>query len=251
MLRFLTAGVEIITLAVIFYYVLIFIRQAGAVQALVGFAMLGVAFILAKILHLYVLASIFTLFFPFLFLAFVIIFQSEIRRALAELGRHRIFSSTSLETRVIQEVIGATLELSRKKIGGLIALQRDIGLGIWVQSGVGLESRVSRELLESIFMPGGALHDGGVIIEGDRIKAAACSFPFSKKRQSTSSLGMRHKSALGLAEASDALVIVISEETGTISVAFKGKLTRNLEEAGLQSLLEKNIHFKKRSSNEK
>jgi diadenylate cyclase len=229
---------------------LIFIRQAGAVQALVGFAMLGVAFVLAKTLHLYVLASIFTLLFPFLFLAFVIIFQSEIRRALAELGRRRIFSYTSLEARVIQEVIGAALELSRKKIGGLIALQRDIGLGIWVQSGVVLESRVSRELLESIFMPGGALHDGGVIIEGDRIKAAACSFPFSKKRQSTSPLGMRHKAGLGLAEASDALVIVISEETGTISVAFKGRLTRNLEEAGLRSLLEKNIHFKKRSSND-
>ena len=137
------------------------------------------------------------------------------------------------------------MELSRRKIGGLIAIQRDIGLGIWAQSGVAMNSEVSSKILISIFMPSGPLHDGGVIIENARIKAAACLFPFSNKRHLTGGLGMRHKAALGMAESSDSLVIVISEETGTISVAFRARLVRNVEEDGLRKLLEENLNFKK------
>jgi diadenylate cyclase len=246
MLRVLTALIEISALSILFYYTLIFIRATGAVQALKGLFILGLIVAFAKILRLEVLFSIFVYFLPYLFLALVIIFQSEIRRALAELGRRRIFSTAPVEERVIYEIVGAVLELSRRKIGALIALMGDIGLGNWIPSGVRLDSRVSKELLLSIFMPQGPLHDGGVIIEGDKIRAAACLFPFSKRRRSSVGLGMRHKAALGLAEASDALVIVVSEETGTISVAFRARLVRNLEEEGLRKLLEKNIHFKKK-----
>ena len=247
MLRILTAGVEIAILSVLFYYILIFLRATGAVPALKGIALLALAFVLFWLLHLDVLFSLFSQSFPYLFLAFIIIFHSELRRALAELGRRRIFSSTSMEARVIDEVVGAVLELSRKKIGGLIALERDIGLGTWAQSGIPMDSQITKELLLSIFMPSGPLHDGGVVIEGAKIRAAACLFPFSKKRQAPVGLGMRHKAALGLAEASDALVIVVSEETGTVSVAFRARLVRNLEEEGLRKLLEENIHFKKQA----
>lgn len=245
MLRVLTAGIEIAVLSILFYYILVFIRATGAVPALKGIALLGLAFALARLFRLDVLFSIFARSLPYLFLAFIIIFHTELRRALAELGRRRIFSSTSIEARVIDEVVSAVMELSQRKIGGLIALERDIGLGSWAQSGVPMDSQVTKELLVSIFMPTGPLHDGGIIIEGDRIKAAACLFPFSKKRRPAAGMGMRHKAALGLAEASDALVIVVSEETGTVSVAFRARLVRNLEEEGLRKLLEKNLHFKK------
>lgn len=240
MIRIVTAGVEILVLSVVFYYTLIFFRQTGAVQALRGLAILGFGFVLARVLRLDVLSSLFVRGFPFLFLAIVIIFQGELRRALSELGRRRRFSGVS--ALAAQEVIGAALELSRKKIGGLIAVERDIGLGAYVQSGVPINGRVTKELLMSIFIPRSPLHDGGVIIRGDSVAAAACQFPFDKKREIGSSLGMRHNSALGISEESDAVVLVVSEETGTISSAVAGHLDRNLDEEKLRSLLSKNFH---------
>ena len=244
MIRFLTAGVEIAIITVLVYYVLVFIRATGAVPILKGIGLLALAFGLAKLLHLDVLFSLFARAIPYLFLAFIIIFAAELRRALAELGRKRIFSSSSVEEAMIDEVVAAVTELSKKKIGGLIAIQGDIGLGIWAQSGVGLDSDISAKLLTSIFMPSGPLHDGGVIIDGDRIKAAACLFPFSKKRHLSGGLGMRHKAALGMSEASDALVVVVSEETGAISVAFRARLVRNLEEDSLKKMLRENLNLK-------
>ena len=240
MIRIVTAGVEILVLSVVFYYTLIFFRQTGAVQALRGLAILGFGFVLARVLRLDVLSSLFVRGFPFLFLAIVIIFQGELRRALSELGRRRRFSGVSAIA--AQEVIGAVLELSRKKIGGLIAVERDIGLGAYVQSGVPINGRVTKELLMSIFIPRSPLHDGGVIVRGDSVAAAACQFPFDKKREIGSSLGMRHNSALGISEESDAVVLVVSEETGTISSAVAGHLDRNLDEEKLRSLLSKNFH---------
>ena len=247
MLRLLIAGVEITVLSVILYYLILFLRGTGAVQALRGMLFLGLIVALSRILRLDVLFSIFARGLPFLFLAFVVIFQNELRRVLAELGRRRIFAGSSIEKEVIEEVAAAALELARKKIGGLIAIQRNIGLGDWVSSGVELNSKVTRQLLVSIFMPNGPLHDGGVIIEGNTIKAAACSFPLSRRRYASSEIGMRHKAALGLAQASDSLVIVVSEETGTVSVALRGRLFRNLEEEGLRQMLFRNIHFQESS----
>lgn len=246
MIRLLTAIIEISIISVLVYYILVFIRATGAVPALKGIGLLAIAIALARLFHLDVLFSLFSRSFPYLFLAFIIIFAAELRRALAELGRRRIFNPRPLETMVISEIVEAVTELSRKKIGGLIAIQRDIGLGIWAQSGVAMNSEVSSKILVSIFMPSGPLHDGGVIIENDRIKAAACLFPFSNKRHLAGGLGMRHKAALGMAEASDSLVIVISEETGTISVAFRARLVRNVEEDGLRKLMEENLNFKKK-----
>ena len=245
MFRVFTSGLEIAILVVILYYFFVFIRATGAVQALKGLALLGLAFGLARLIRLDVLFSIFTRSFPYLFLAFVIIFAPELRRALAELGRRRIFSSISTGDRVIEDLVGAAGELSRKKIGALIAVQRDIGLGVWVQSGVLMNSEISRKLLVSIFMPFGPLHDGGVVIKGDKIEAAACLFPFSRKGLPTDGLGMRHKAGLGLAEATDAVVVIVSEEKGTISVAFQARFHRDLTEDELRKMLTENLHLKR------
>lgn len=245
MIRIATAGIEITLLIILTYYFLVFIRATGAVQALKGIALLGLAFGLAKLIHLDVLFSLFSKTFSYLFLALVIIFAPELRRALAELGRRRIFSSISIGDRVIDDVVSAVMELARKKVGGLIAIQRDIGLGVWIQSGVYMNSEITIKLLVSIFQPFGPLHDGGVVIKGDRIVAAACLFPFSQKRQATSGLGMRHKAALGLAEATDAVVIVISEEKGTVSVAVQARLIRDVSEEDLRKLLIENLHQKR------
>ncbi len=243
MLRLLTAAVEITVLSVVIYYLILFLRGTGAVQALRGMVVLGVVFALSRVLQLEVLFSIFARSLPFLFLAFVVIFHNELRRVLAELGRRRLFAATSTEKEVIDEVVSAAMTLARKKIGGLIAIQRNIGLGDWISSGVELNSRVNRALLVSIFMPNGPLHDGGVVIEGNSVRAAACAFPLSRRRHSSTGMGMRHKAALGLADESDAVVVVISEETGTVSVAFRGRLFRNLEEEGLRRMLSRNVHF--------
>ncbi len=237
MVRILTSGLEIAILAVILYYFFVFIRATGAVQALKGLALLLLAFGLARLIRLDVLFSLFSRTFPYLFLAFVIIFAPELRRALAELGRRSIFSSVSVGDRVIDDLVAAAGELSRKKLGALIAVQRDIGLGVWVQSGVVMNSEISRKLLVSIFMPFGPLHDGGVVIKGDRIEAAACLFPFSRKGMPTDGLGMRHKAGLGLAEATDAVVVIVSEEKGSISVAFQARLHRDLSEEELRKML--------------
>ncbi len=237
MVRILTSGLEIAILAIILYYFFVFIRATGAVQALKGLALLLLAFGLARLIRLDVLFSLFSRTFPYLFLAFVIIFAPELRRALAELGRRSIFSSVSVGDRVIDDLVAAAGELSRKKLGALIAVQRDIGLGVWVQSGVVMNSEISRKLLVSIFMPFGPLHDGGVVIKGDRIEAAACLFPFSRKGMPTDGLGMRHKAGLGLAEATDAVVVIVSEEKGSISVAFQARLHRDLSEEELRKML--------------
>jgi diadenylate cyclase len=245
MVRLLTSGIEIAILVIILYYFLVFIRATGAVQALKGLALLGLAFGLARLIRLDVLFSLFIGTIPYLFLAFVIIFAPELRRALAELGRRRFFSSVSIGDRVVEDLVAAAVELSRKKIGALIAVQRDIGLGVWVQSGVHMNSEISQKLLVSIFQPFGPLHDGGVVIRGDKIEAAACLFPFSRKRTPVDGLGMRHKAGLGLTEATDALVVIVSEEKGTISVAFQARLHRDIPEEELRRMLTENLHLKR------
>ncbi|MFH1038565.1 MAG: diadenylate cyclase CdaA [PVC group bacterium] len=246
MIRLATAGIEVTILIILCYYFLVFIRATGAAQALKGIAVLALTFGLARLIHLDVLFSLFSRTFSYLFLSFVIIFAPELRRALAELGRRRIFSSVSIGDRVIDDVVKAVMELSRRKMGGLIALQRDIGLGVWVQSGVYLNSEIASKLLVSIFMPFGPLHDGGVVIQGDKIIAAACLFPFTRRSAFTEGLGMRHKAGLGLAEATDAVVIIVSEEKGTVSVAFRARLIRDVSEDELRKLLEENLHLKRR-----
>lgn len=178
-------------------------------------------------------------FLTFAALALVIVFQPELRRALVRLGEARIFMGQSLrKARVIEEVLGSVGYLAKNKIGALIAIERQTGLRGIIEIGTRLDASVSRDLLNTIFWPGSALHDMGVIIQGDRIIAASVQFPLAEGEQFTGTeLGSRHRAAVGLSQEADALIIVVSEETGTISLAERGNLIRPLTVESLRTHL--------------
>jgi len=171
-------------------------------------------------------------------LALVVVFQPELRRALVRLGEARLFRATGLRrARVIEEVITSVEYLAAHRTGALIAIEREVGLTGIVEAGTRMDAVVSNELLKTIFWPGSALHDMAVVIRGDRIVAAGVQLPLAEAEQFSSELGSRHRAAYGLSLESDALVLVVSEETGKISLAERGQLTRNLSLDGLRTQL--------------
>ena len=172
-----------------------------------------------------------------LIIAFLIIFQPELRRGLASLGQKPVFAVFQREHFLIDELVKATSALSRKKIGGLIAIEREAALAPYLESGVQLDSKVNSELINTIFMPNTPLHDGGIVVQGNKIIAAGCLFPLTQNPTVSKTVGTRHRAAMGLTEESDSIVIVISEETGAISIAIGGRLTRELDAEGLTKIL--------------
>lgn len=241
---------EISIMTVFFYFILVFIRGTRAVQVVKGLIVLAFIFFLAQKLHLVTINWLLTRFFAFSIIACLIIFQPELRRALATLGRRPFFSPYIVEEEVIDAVVNSVGTLAAKKIGALIAIERYTGLRNYVDSGVKLDAKISGELIHTIFMPSTPLHDGGVIIQGDRIAAAACLFPLSQKPILNRSLGTRHRAAIGLTEETDAVVIIVSEETGTISVALEEKIIRDFDEMSLKKKL-KEILVKNKETPEK
>jgi len=235
---------EILLLWIIFYHLLKLLRGTRGAQVLSGLALAFVAVLsLTYFLQLHTLNWIFRTFSVNFVLAFVIIFQQEIRRALAELGRPGVLSPSSnrasKSTPVVEPLVKAVTTLGRQKIGALIAIEGQIGLKSVAETGVSVEANVNPDLLVSIFFPRSPLHDGGVIIRDDRVQAAGCVFPLSQKEELHRSLGTRHRAAIGITEETDALVVVVSEETGNISVAFKGRLSRGLDGERLMRMLNK------------
>jgi diadenylate cyclase len=164
-------------------------------------------------------------------IAFVIIFQPELRRALSMLGQNRLLSRfvTMRQSHIIPEVVKSVQEMAEKRIGALIVLEKDMGLKNYIETGTTVDARVSAELIESIFTPPSPLHDGAIVIQNDRVVAAGCTLPLSQDQRLAHALGMRHRAALGLSEETDALVVVVSEETGAISYAEYGKLFRKID----------------------
>ena len=227
--------IEIAVLAVLFYYAIRFFRGTRGAQVLLGFLTAVLAMlVLTRIFNLDALNWLLQQLSVSLVVALVVIFQPEIRRALAELGKQHVFS-TQRERGVLDEVVQAVARLAADKIGALIAIQREIGTRAVQETGTRLDAAVSAELLATIFFPRTSLHDGGVIIEGDRIRAAGCVFPLSPR--DIGKTGTRHRAAVGLSEETDAVVIVVSEETGAISLAYKGRLSRGLDEERLHRIL--------------
>ena len=165
----------------------------------------------------------------FLAIALVVIFQPELRRALAALGSHHIFSTVSQSRETVEIITETLFELSNRQFGALIALERDINIGAFAESGVGIDCELSPELIITIFHPKTPLHDGGLVIRNDRIIAAACIFPVSQREDLDRNLGLRHRAALGLSEESDAVCLVVSEETGIVSICARGKIERNFD----------------------
>jgi len=175
---------------------------------------------------------------PFTPIALIVMFQAELRRMLARLGRRPFLGISQLERRELtQEVVLAVNQLAQRKIGALIVLERKIGLRTFVESGVNLDASVSRDLLLAIFQPGGTLHDGAVIIQGDRISAAACFLPLTTNPLLATELGTRHRAALGITEESDCVAVVVSEETGRISVAAFGEIELDVPLERVEQLL--------------
>lgn len=234
---------EILILAVLIYSVLAFLRGsrgAGIVRGL-G-AILGIVVIVFLLLatwaQLSVLTWLITNVAGWLFIALIVIFQPELRSALVRVGQNPIFTSF-VEERwdVNEQITRAVMAMSRERTGALIALQRSVGLKTYTDGGVQLGAEVSAELLVSIFKKNAPLHDGALVVKGDRIVAAACLFPLSENPELDTSLGTRHRAAVGVTEESDAVAIVVSEQTGQISVARTGSLTRDYDEKMLRTLL--------------
>jgi len=226
---------EIAILSVLFYYTILFFRGTRGSQVLFGFVIaLIILLLLTRNFHLDTLNWLLQQVSVYFVIAFVIIFQPEIRRALAELGKQHVFS-VKRERSVLEEVVKAVTHLANGKIGALIAIEREINTLVVQETGVRLDALVSADLLTTIFYPRTTLHDGGVIIEGNRVRAAGCVFPLSAR--DIGKTGTRHRAAVGLAEDTDAVVIAISEETGAISLAFRGRLIRGLDEERLRRIL--------------
>jgi diadenylate cyclase len=231
-------AVEILILTVGIYYFLRFIRGTRGAPVVTGFFVLLMAFVLVSlVLELRVLLYLLGAFSALIVMAGIVIFQPELRRLLAELG-NLSFLATAHEQRENIEVIIQTVErLADVRIGALIAVEQTIQLQEAVESGIRVDCEATPEMLEAIFFPNNAIHDGGVIIKGDRIEMAACIFPLTQRQDLNKSLGTRHRAAIGLAEETDALVVAVSEETGAISYAYKGHLTRNVTLEELRAFL--------------
>ncbi|HXT39095.1 MAG TPA: diadenylate cyclase CdaA [Candidatus Angelobacter sp.] len=231
-------ALEIVILAVAIYYALMFVRGTRGWPVVLGFLfLLLVLTVVTTLLDLRVLLWLLAKFLTGFAIAVLVIFQPELRRMLAEVGNLPLFTS-SRDTRENIEVVIQTAErLSEVKIGALIALEQAIHLDDAVESGVVVDCEATPEMLETIFFPNNAIHDGGVILRGDRIAKAACIFPLTQRQDLNKSLGTRHRAAIGLTEETDAVVVAVSEETGAISYAHKGQLTRGVSLEELRAFL--------------
>lgn len=233
----LRMAIEVAVLWYVIYHLFIFIKGTPAVQVLRGLIFLIILFLIslfvAQKMNLAIISWILPRLFAAFLIGFLIIFQPELRRGLAQLGQGPILGLFFREERIIDEISEAVFILAKKKIGAIIALERKIGLKPYIESGVALDSKVSSELINTIFMPHTPLHDGGIVIQNGRIVAGGCLFPLTQNPRISKSLGTRHRAAVGLTDETDALVIVISEETGVISVAREGKLNRDIDKDSL------------------
>jgi diadenylate cyclase len=231
-------ALEILILAVVIYYTSRFLRGTRGWPVVIGFVVLLLALALVTtILHLEVLRWLLGTFSAFFAVAVLIIFQPELRRLLAELGNLPLFASAREQRESIEVIIQTCERLADVKIGALIAIEQSIHLQDAAESGVLVDCEATPEMLETIFFPNNAIHDGGVILKGDRIASAACIFPLTQRRDLNKSLGTRHRAAIGLSEETDAVVVVVSEETGMISHAYKGQLVRGVTLEELRSFL--------------
>jgi diadenylate cyclase len=225
-----TGAIDILVVAFVVYQCLMVVRGTRAAPILLGIVVIVCLYLVAVWAGLEALHSVLSLIVPYIGLAVLVLFQSEIRRTLARLGRRRLFGLAEgfHAPEMANEILMAVEQLSQQKIGALIVLERDIGLRTFIESGVRLEAYISRDLLLSVFQPGLPLHDGAAIIQRDRIAAAACFLPLTTNPAVSRMLGTRHRAAIGITEETDCLSLVVSEETGRISVAAFGELTQGL-----------------------
>ena len=222
-------AIDIGLVALVVYRILLMFRGTRAVQMLVGLACLVAGSLIARRLELYSTQWILDNFWSFWVIALVVLFQPELRRALARIGEGRVLASVFAASRVeraqvIEEVVDAVESLTARRIGALIVLERSAGLRQYAELGVPVDALVSADLLVSVFLPYSPLHDGAVFIRGNRLIAAGCFLPLSRNLQIARSLGTRHRAALGISEETDAVAVVVSEESGGVTVTVTGRV---------------------------
>lgn len=229
------SAIEIAILWVVIYHGYLYLRGTRGANILTGLAVALLTLILvSQLLQLEVILWLIRSVTVFLAVALVVIFQPELRRALAALGSHHFFSAIPQSRETIEVISDMVFELSNRQFGALIAIEREINIGSFAESGVAIDCELSPELVVTIFQPKTPLHDGGLILRNDRILAAACIFPISQREDLDRNLGLRHRAALGLSEESDAVTIVVSEETGIVSICHRGKIERNFDPESLK-----------------
>ena len=221
--------IDILLVAFLIYQFLALVRGTRAAPMLVGVATLALAFYFARLGELRTLNWLLSTLLPYVVFALIVVFQSEIRHALANLGsRVSLMRSSSSVADVYDDIVLAANLFSQNQTGALIVIEREIGLRTYIESGVSLDARLSYDLLATIFRPSAPLHDGAVIVQRDRIAAAACFLPLSMNPVLSTQLGTRHRAAIGITEETDAVAVIVSEETGTISIAVAGSIEREL-----------------------
>jgi diadenylate cyclase len=237
--------VDILTVAILIYALLVLLRGSRAMQMLWGILIIAALYFVATTFKLITLSNILGNLLAFLPIAIIVLFQQEIRRMLTAFGSTAWFRWELGQDEgpvMLNELALAVQALASKRIGALIAIERRDSLAAWADTGIPLEARFSYDLILNIFIPGTPLHDGAVIIRGERIVAASCFLPLTTRHELSSELGTRHRAAIGLSEESDALVIVVSEETGTISLAVEHQLLRPLDETTLRNALAEHLY---------
>src|SRR5438093_1787042 len=229
---------EILILTVGIYYIFRFVRGTRGAPVVTGFMVVLLAFALVSfLLNLKELQYLLGAFSAAFVVAVLVIFQPELRRMLAGLGNLPLFTTAHEQRENIEVIIQTVERLADVRIGALMAIEQSIQLQEAVESGIVVDCQATSEMLETIFFPNNAIHDGGVVIKGDRIALAACIFPLTQRQNLNKSLGTRHRAAIGLSEETDAVVVVVSEETGAISHAYKGQLVRGLSLEHLRAFL--------------
>ena len=231
--------VDVILMSIIIYRLLLIIKGTKAAHMLIGLGLLLMASLLSRYFELYTIDWMIQSFWAQIVIAIIILFQPEIRRALAQMGEANIFRNltSAEELKSLDEIVRATVALANKKIGALIAIERDTSLKDFVEMGTPLDAKVTKEILMSIFHPTSPIHDGAVVIKGNRIVAAGCFLPITMGPEISKSLGTRHRAGLGLSEETDAVIVVVSEETGVVSMAIHGKLDTYLDMGTLRDIL--------------
>ncbi len=231
--------IDISIVAFIIYRIILLIKGTRAVQMVLGLAVILVVYMASRVGDLHTLNWFLSNFLSSIILVIVVIFQNDIRRALMHVGRNPFLGGATSkdDSVVIEELVKACVALGNRKIGALIAIERETGINDILESGTAIEAKVSNELIRAIFMPTSPIHDGALVVQQGRLTKAGCFLPLSHGSDLSKSFGTRHRAAIGLTELADAIAVVVSEETGKISVAVNGGITRNLDSVSLKKVL--------------
>lgn len=245
-----SSAIDLLIVSLLIYYILLLIRGTRAFQMVLGVGFLVLFYYLTRWFDLETIQWIMTNILPYFVFGIIVLFASEIRRALANIGKNpllkKFFQDPMAE--IYDEIVLAATTLSSQRVGALIVIEREIGLKNYIQSGITVDALLSYDLLVTIFSPGAPLHDGAVIIQKNKVMAAACFLPLTLNPRLSKELGTRHRAAIGVTEESDAVVVVVSEETGIISTVVSGDIQRNLDSQSLRRHLARSFEHLSTSS---